>query len=205
MHQIVLLPQSHHNTTTWRNLIAKQKELRLQALRLSPDSFSSTYDREVAFSDYEWEVRLQNPLAFTFIAVELPNDQSPNGDDCVLTESEWDGFGVLFGPVGEDGSSSSDNVTTGQECPTFGIFGLYVLPDVRKVGVGKKLTEAIIEHGKLLAKEKGAGDVVFKISAAPTNVAALRLYENLGFRAGGSAVVSSERMGAVAMEMKCSV
>lgn len=42
------------------------KNLRLEALRLEPSVFSSTYERETAFDDTVWATRLNNPASASF-------------------------------------------------------------------------------------------------------------------------------------------
>ncbi len=45
----------------------KYKELRLTALTLNPDAFSSTYERESQFSDETWRVRVNGTEKVNFI------------------------------------------------------------------------------------------------------------------------------------------
>src|SRR5690606_19912818 len=54
------------STTDWETY----KSVRLRSLKDSPDSFGSTYEREVAFSESDWKARLM-PDPGTSISVSL--------------------------------------------------------------------------------------------------------------------------------------
>jgi GNAT superfamily N-acetyltransferase len=190
------LPKSHPNPQTWTRLIAQQKSFRLNALQTSPDSFSSTYAREAAFADSEWEARLQNPFALSLIAVkertrEFSETETSRDDVQTWIESEWQGSAVVFGPV------SMDGVEIIKETLLFEIFGLFVLPSVRGRGVGTQLVQSAVEYAILQAAEKfERREIVVRVRITAGNPNALELYEKLGF-----SVVQAEEMGVV-MEMR---
>jgi GNAT superfamily N-acetyltransferase len=52
---------TEHDWATWR-------DLRLRALQDTPTAFGSTYDREVAFTEADWQSRLRDPEAAAVIA-----------------------------------------------------------------------------------------------------------------------------------------
>ncbi|ORY06515.1 hypothetical protein BCR34DRAFT_571290 [Clohesyomyces aquaticus] len=183
---VYLLPERHENAVVWDRMISKQKDLRLQSLQLSPDSFSSTYDREAQFSRSEWKARLQNPKAFTFIAhknLETPSMDVANATDMV--QESWVGMAVLIGPLN---SSSISEVLDDEfakegvlEFLQFEICGLFVLPDARRAGLGKALIRAAIAHAVHLACEKDVDEVCVGMAVTAGNMNVMGLYKSMGF------------------------
>jgi hypothetical protein len=51
-------------------LARRSKLLRLDALRTNPEAYASSYEREILFTDKQWEDRVKNPSARTFVAVD---------------------------------------------------------------------------------------------------------------------------------------
>lgn len=191
---VTLLPHSHPDPSTWKTLIQHQKTLRLQALQISPDAFCSTYAREVAFSDKEWEKRLQNPLAHTIVAYFSP----PPSESCqphhdkydLLAQGHWVGSAVLLGPVHlypgdvqrEVSGDSFDNGQGSRKAVEFVIAAVWVSPAVQRQGLGRRLMEASVAHALSIAKEeKQVEEVVLKIATAISNETALKAYEAWGF------------------------
>lgn len=176
---VCLLPKSHPNPATWTNLIAKQKALRLHSLVASPESFSSTYERESAFKDSDWEARLQNPLAYTYVAkseaAPLPQETVSSEDylETFLNDA-WVGSAVLVGPAGD---SDMDEDWTA----TFDIYALYVLPEARGSGLGSALIDACTVHARDMAGAVKASKAVIRVSVARGNEGVLGLYERIGF------------------------
>ncbi|KAK2729833.1 GNAT family [Colletotrichum kahawae] len=85
--KFIVLPKSHPSLAKFLQLSDRYKAFRLLSLRLSPESFGSTYAREVAFAPEKWLARLSNPLATTIVAVDdggitPPSPvQAPSSDD----------------------------------------------------------------------------------------------------------------------------
>ncbi len=61
------------------------REVRLRALRDSPDAFGSSYDREIAFDPETWAQRLANPESCWWVATRAGQDV---GLVCVLLEEQ---------------------------------------------------------------------------------------------------------------------
>ncbi|KAM3520718.1 hypothetical protein NHJ13051_006707 [Beauveria bassiana] len=77
----------------------KYRHLRLQGLESSPESFSSTYETEAAFSKDDWIQRLSAPDRETFICVaKAAGKQDTPGI------GDWVGQVTLRGPISSGGS-----------------------------------------------------------------------------------------------------
>lgn len=125
------------------------RQIRLEALKETPESFGATYDQEVNRTDDEWENRIIK--------------------GCI--------FGAFLGDriVGMSGFFQQ----SGPKLQHKGVlWGVYVDPDIRNLGSGSALVEAVLTH---------ASDVVELISLAVVeeNKAAQSLYLKSGFRAYG--------------------
>lgn len=145
-----------------------------------------TYEDEAAFPDSVWEARLANPLGFGFIAAGPPKAQLLDADGSNIIDGEaeeeyliadWLGCSVLVGPL----PHSNDGLEVEKQIMTFELNGLFVSSVARGVGLGEELVNVAIEHGKALAREKGAEEVMMKVSATLGNAKALKLYEKVGF------------------------
>ena len=177
---ILLLPKCHHDPVAWAILIAKQKGLRLQSLLTSPESFSSTYERESSFDDSDWEARLQNPLAYTYIArsrlqpsLSTNHVHTPEETLGIFLHSDWVGSATLFGPA-TTGSDSDESVV-------MDVYGLFVLPEARGSGLGSALLDRCVEHARNVARGMKVHKAVVRVSVARGNEKVLRLYEKVGF------------------------
>lgn len=176
---IHLLPKTHSDAAVWARLIAHQRSFRLESLRVSPESFSSTYEREAAFSDNDWDTRFRNPLAHTIIATRSSNRSNIVKDELDdITQEPWVGCAVLFGPVERTSESVGGD---GPDKLLFEIFGLFVLPEARAAGIGKSLVEAAVNHARALGRNASVQGVEVKVSATASNTKVLALYQNLGF------------------------
>ncbi|KAF1975091.1 hypothetical protein BU23DRAFT_380697, partial [Bimuria novae-zelandiae CBS 107.79] len=181
---ILLLPKSHPNPSTWTALINKSKAFRLHSLLTSPQSFSSTYEREAAFSHSDWEARLKNPLAYTFVAKSTPTPTpspsvpapSTHGEhiSSFLT-SDWVGSAVLFGPKPTEYDTNSGSTAL------FDIYGLFVLPSAQGIGLGTALMEACTTHAAPLAAAMNVDKAVVRVSVTKGNERVLELYRRIGF------------------------
>ncbi|KAF2189556.1 hypothetical protein K469DRAFT_658487 [Zopfia rhizophila CBS 207.26] len=217
---ITLLPKDYPDPSTWDEMISRQKDLRLLSLQIAPDSFSSTFSRESQFTREDWEARLKNPQAFTFIASPSSNSKSspaPPISTFKITQEPWIGSAVLLGPLPlstnppshpSTKASGRSELRSEENHITFEICALFVMPEARRLGVGNALFEAVIVHGKSIARERGCSLVCFRVSTAESNKEALRLYEKLGFKVvarnnflSGSTGAGSCMRGTLSMEL----
>jgi len=190
-YKVQLLPKSHHDPSVWTQIIERQKSLRLQSLQLSPESFSSTYAREARFTEKDWEARLQNPLAFTFIVVGPPGGTAEGLGDYDFLNGAWVGMVVLIGPFIRIGSLAQKDLGHEEKVEEqrpmrphydYQVDGLIVLPQARRLGLGKALLKLAIDHADAFGRMSGAAEVNIKLSVSSGNSKALVLYQKMGFQ-----------------------
>lgn len=99
------------------------KSVRLNSLKDSPDSFGSTYEREISFSESDWHSRLM-PKPGTNISIPL------------IAEVDGKPVGLASGVVWE----SDPNVTH--------IYQMWVSPEARGIGIARALLDRIAEWAK---------------------------------------------------------
>lgn len=126
------------------------RHLRLRALRDDPDAFGSTYDREAARADEDWEERLAAGVAEVG---QLP---------IVALVGETP-VGLAWGRVDE------------RDATVAHVFQVWVAPEHRGRGIGRSLTDAVIEWAR------GLGLRALRLGVTPSDPAALRLYRRAGF------------------------
>jgi len=213
-YEIYTLPRSPAGASKWLKLREKLKEFRLHSLKVDPEAFASTYADEVKFSDEIWEKRMTNPLAIHLSAVRLASDDETHEKDdlSALIENDWLGSMVVIGPK-EDGTaglhasrspweitapdkSSSDEAA--KALPVYQLNGVFVTPDARGLGIGKKLTVATIEAAISSARSLGFKAIRMQVRVEADNAAAKKLYSSCGFGAVGResyAVKEKEKNG----------
>jgi RimJ/RimL family protein N-acetyltransferase len=124
---------------------ATYREIRLEALRLAPEAFSSDLVRESAEPTNWFAARLADAAVFGAFA----------GDDLV-------GIAGFFARQGR------------KEKHKGVLVGMYVRPEVRRNGIGRRLAEAVIAHACREVE-------VLQLSVVNSNEGARRLYASLGF------------------------
>ena len=115
------------------------KRVRLAALRDTPSAFGSTYEREVLFSDAEWEGRAR---------------ASAQGSDRATYFAESDGavVGLVGGFRAVPGAERVDLVS------------MWVAPEMRHRGIARLLVGAVID----LATETSAREVALWVTRGNT-------------------------------------
>jgi GNAT superfamily N-acetyltransferase len=132
------------------------RDLRLAALADAPMAFGSTLAAEQAFPDSVWRERAATGAAGTDRVTFIADDRG-----------RW--VGSATGVLSQAGAG---------ERPAW-IVGMWVEPGARRRGVAQGLLRAVAEW----ARERGAD--VLHLDVTETNIAAIALYERLGFRASG--------------------
>ena len=120
------------------------REIRLEALSLAPEAFSSTFAAENA-----------QPLAW--FAARLDNS-------------------AVFGAVSGESllGISGFFAKHGKEAHKGVLVGMYVRSSARRLGIGRRLAEAVVDHARRHAE-------ILQLSVVAGNDAARRLYAGLGF------------------------
>ena len=124
---------------------ARYRELRLEGLRCNPEAFGSTYETESVQPLSSFSKRLAGSAVFgAFRGAELLGIA---------------GFAVRNGL---------------KEAHKGLLWGMYVRPDARKAGVGRRLVEAVIDFARQRVE-------LLQLSVVSDNEQARRLYAHLGF------------------------
>lgn len=121
------------------------RELRLEALRLAPDAFSSTFT-------------IENAEPLTWFADRLARSAVFGAFD----GEKLRGIAAFLARQGQ------------KERHKGVLVGMYVRPDARNTGIGRRLAEAVIEHARRKVE-------ILQLSVVAGNEPARRLYTNLGF------------------------
>ena len=166
--------------------IDSYRRVRLTALRMNPEAFTSTYEREVAFPEEIWRDRLVGEGKVTLFAEVLDRGSS---------RDEQEGGGDYAGMIGVVGAKHIPDTVHphGMDATrTYFMFGMWVHPEHRQKGVGRKLMEAGLAWARRDAREgpaskaySGEGSLgAFEVwlSVKQLNHAAKTLYEGLGFK-----------------------
>ncbi|MGA7916446.1 MAG: GNAT family N-acetyltransferase [Candidatus Acidiferrales bacterium] len=121
------------------------REIRLEALRESPEAFGSTFEAESARPLERFTERLTNCPVFGAFR-----------------------NGALVGIAGFMGREGAKDAHKGY------LWGMYVRPDSRNAGLGRRLAEAVIEFARPRVE-------LIQLAVVSDNVTARRLYAGLGF------------------------
>ena len=145
--------------------------VRLRALKTDPASFGSTYEREAAFTDDVWEERVA---------------RGARGDDAstFLAFREGEAVGLVSG------------VREEQARHVFQVVGMWVAPEARGEGTGRRLLEEI----EAWIAARGGTEV--RLSVTNVAAAARRLYTKAGYENDGRAEESRHTPGLVEIGMR---
>jgi ribosomal protein S18 acetylase RimI-like enzyme len=124
---------------------ALYRDIRLEALRLAPEAFSSTYAAEDAEPLSRFAARLDGSAVFGAVIA-----------------------GDLLGIAGFVCKRGLKEAHKGV------LVGMYVRPIARRIGIGRRLAEAVVEHARREVE-------ILQLSVVAGNKPARRLYAKLGF------------------------
>ena len=149
-------------------VLQSYKHLRLTALKTDPSAFGSTYERERVFSDETWLSRIAKPGLSALVA------RGPDGTFAGSVTA------VAVRAVPE--VALPDGATLGRTRSYF-IFGMWIRPEHRRKGLGRRLVEAALRWIREDADGQGRGKEPVEIWVAVTagNDVAKGLYEGSGF------------------------
>jgi len=196
-YEMCILPRAIHDAEKRSQLRDKLKMIRLKALQKDPE--------ELKFSDEVWEKRMTNPLAVHFIAVERCSEteyDKPAEDMSALLSGNWLGVLVLIGPM-EDGTvsfhasrSSAESLSSNRPTlsnaidrehapiPVYELNGVFVVPEARGLGLGRKLVDAVTQFGISSAKSQGFRTIRMQVRVNTDNRPARMLYRSGGYVEG---------------------
>jgi ribosomal protein S18 acetylase RimI-like enzyme len=130
------------------------KDVRLRALEESPTAFGSTYAKESQLSDEEWVRRAAR--------------WSGEGADAIFLALDGDAACGIVGSYVEEGKPGLTQVIS-----------MWVNPAFRRMGVGEKLIDAVVEWNRL----RDIREV--RLMVTSVNQGAIAFYERIGFRMTG--------------------
>ncbi|KAF4187857.1 hypothetical protein CNMCM8927_007535 [Aspergillus lentulus] len=164
----------------------RNRDLRLQALKLSPSSFAATYESEALFTDEYWESRLSRPGRETFVCAARPaaNSNASNKEDLV-----WVAQLTLLGPRTKEeftlpATSGQPEPGPDEEEERWQLLGLYTLSSHRGRGIAKRLCAEALKY--LVEYRAEPKNVHVRLMVKWGMEAAVRLYQQLGFEEVGS-------------------
>jgi GNAT superfamily N-acetyltransferase len=151
--------------------VRRARELRLRALQSDPTSFGSTYAREAAFDDEVWEGRVE---------------RGARGDDAatLLAFRDDDAVGLVSAFRDEEAAN------------VFEVVGMWVAPEARGRGVGRRLLEEIETW------IASCGGIEVRLAVTNVATAARGLYESVGYVPDGRADKSPHTPGLVELGMR---
>ena len=132
------------------------QELRLNALKINPEAFGSTYEREVEFSLETVKDRIK-PLRDKFVVGAFDNRNSLVGIVTFIRETNL--------KIQHKGN----------------VFGMYITPDSRGQGLGKSLMKEVISRAK-----NSSGLEQINLTVVSDNHSAKKLYRSMGFEIYGT-------------------
>lgn len=124
----------------------EHRDIRLEMLQEAPDAFWFTHADEAVYDEADWRERIEGAW---------------------LVQAR-DADGVL-------GSAGLGSHWEPERATTATLFGMYVAPRARGLGVGEALVRAVLAE----AVRRGKSEVVLEVT--DTNTAAQSLYERCGF------------------------
>lgn len=183
-------------------VVEKYKAFRLLSLRLSPESFGSSYAEEVAFAREQWDERITSPDSINIVAVakpDKPEDSDVNipanisplvpRESLASLSGEWLASLTVLGPYDRRSvlelfipQAPPAEAIVGPDIDTprvyFVMVATYVVPDARRKGIGR----SILDFANEKAREQGRGSPVRVLLIVGDDVQdAKRLYERTGF------------------------
>ncbi|GFG18096.1 hypothetical protein IFM5058_08829 [Aspergillus udagawae] len=168
----------------------RYRDLRLQALKLSPSSFAATYESEALLTDEYWISRLSQPGREAFVCAARPASKphASNGDDL-----EWVAQLTLLGPRTREeftlpATSGQPEPGLDEEEERWQLLGLYTLSSHRGRGIAKRLCAEAVKY--LVQCRSEPRNVNVRLMVKWGMDAAVRLYEQLGFKEVGSCTLA---------------
>ncbi|KAJ6036336.1 hypothetical protein N7540_000615 [Penicillium herquei] len=167
----------------------KYRDLRLQALQVSPGSFASTYETESAFTENDWISRLTAPGFEIFICAATCHHFTSNEPNTI----EWVGQITLRGPASAQdftlpAASCQPPQKSDLEEERWQMLSLFTLPEHRGNALGANLCREALDY--LRNYRLSPPSIHVRLMVRPENQVAVKLYQRLGFIASGNCCLS---------------
>ncbi|KAG2125642.1 acyl-CoA N-acyltransferase, partial [Suillus cothurnatus] len=158
--------------------VEKYKALRLTSLKIDPASFSSTYEREIAFTPEIWTQRLASRSKCTFIA--SVKDEGSIGET-------WVGMISVLGPSELIPATLEplERAGVGADWDIYFVAGMWVHPEHRGRSLGTRLVKEGLEWVRTNIDPKndseGKRDKMVLLLVGDGNASGRALYQKVGF------------------------
>jgi ribosomal protein S18 acetylase RimI-like enzyme len=147
------------------------RDVRLRALATDPPSFGSTHEREAAYPDERWREWCEGDAA----GGEMTTLLALRGGEAV----------GLVAACRDD-----------EEPHVFGVFSMWVAPEVRGEGIGRRLLHEVEDW------ISSSGGTAVRLSVTNTASAAQQLYETAGYERDGRSNESRHTRGLVEIGLR---
>ncbi|KAJ7343138.1 acyl-CoA N-acyltransferase [Mycena albidolilacea] len=144
--------------------VIKYSQLRLLGLKTNPEAFGSTFEGESKNTHAQWKSRIDKEERFTIIARLVSRDSSETARE------EWVGTASILTPT----------MWARSDADTYGVVGMWVHPEHRRKGLGKKLLEFGIEWVRTRT-EGNPTATRLALEVHRGNEGAKKLYDGLAF------------------------
>ncbi|KAA6410835.1 MAG: gnat family [Lasallia pustulata] len=183
---VILLPHACPDQKAESETSLRLRHFRLESLRLAPEAFASSYERENQFAEDVWRQRLEDPRAQHIVAV-LGTARDYDMDSGRASEP-WKGMIVVLHrsstadvePATSPWETASSQ-TSMISAASYHLNGFFVHPSARRVGLGQRLVQAALRHTRGAAALEGLPSAKVTVIVDPSNQAALAVYEKCGF------------------------
>ncbi|KAK1229560.1 hypothetical protein PQX77_007386 [Marasmius sp. AFHP31] len=162
--------------------VEKYKAFRLLSLRTDPESYSSTYEGESAFTDQQWYDRLASEGLKVTIVASTEGEDEWGGMITVLTPQFLDFGGYIPSRLKETYSVDSVYI----------VVGMWVHPDHRRRGLGARLIEEALQWVRNREVDDRHVKRTLLLEVVSGNANAARLYGKMGFQEVDRAGSTSE-------------
>ncbi|KAJ6624516.1 hypothetical protein B0H10DRAFT_1784553 [Mycena sp. CBHHK59/15] len=156
--------------------VINYSRLRLLALKTNPEAFGSTYEVQSTFTRERWRAVIDTKERFTIVArlVSFEEDGSSNR----ILREQWVGTASILMP--EMIRAGSEN-PGGNESVAYAMVGMWVHPEHRRKGLGKRLIEVGMEWVR--TQTEGMPDEARQVALEVHrhNGVAKALYDGAGF------------------------
>lgn len=199
--QVLQIPQVKDNTLA-NEYARRYQSIRLEALKLEPQAFSSKYETESGWPLHRFADRLKNPSSRTFIGIQSMNESKTVKSQQLLLQNHWQGTLTLLGPKFRgleaiaatkppwdlfeqpEGSEEPETQDPVQQV-VYLIVGVYVTAPARSKGAGRKLVQASLSAIKAEALALRASSALCIVMAGNENESGKTFWLRNGFKLVG--------------------